>query len=254
MPRVATPRTRSCSLGPRQIHSALSRRRADHSNDELLDFGTQILGMLWLEDNAEPLQVILYPREDLRVRLSDHKIALGAAGFEKGPKGIQVYVRDPLRNGGQGGWLDCNWETPLRNTSAKIRWIIPIVLCPNLCHKAGLATVHVSRNRNGLATGLNSRDPVEDLTVDLRTGECSVQLDQLFSASLSRSDQRLIVSYDRPCQFQCNRGKHRSAYVAPRNANPTDAQRISTRAETSTEEASRTTRGADVSNSDADGP
>ncbi|KAJ7697462.1 hypothetical protein B0H17DRAFT_1197518 [Mycena rosella] len=89
-------------------------RCADHSNDELLDFGTQILGMLWLEDNAEPLQVILYPQEDLRVRLSVHNIALGAAGFEKGLKGIQVYVRDPLRNGGQGGWLDCNWETPLR--------------------------------------------------------------------------------------------------------------------------------------------
>lgn len=57
---------------------------------------------------------MVYPREDLRVRLSDHKIALSKVGFEKGNTSIQVYIRDSLEEGGQGHWWECTWDTPLR--------------------------------------------------------------------------------------------------------------------------------------------
>ncbi|KAJ6499883.1 hypothetical protein DFH09DRAFT_1102808 [Mycena vulgaris] len=66
------------------------RLQADHPSDALLDFDTPILAMIWISDTAKPVQVIIYPREDLRVRLSDHKVALGAVAFEKGTDDVQV--------------------------------------------------------------------------------------------------------------------------------------------------------------------
>ncbi|KAJ7131486.1 hypothetical protein C8R43DRAFT_956989 [Mycena crocata] len=98
----------------RQTEASKARRRCDYPKDDWLDFDTQILAVIWMADYMDPIQVTLYPREDLRVRLSDHKPGLAAAGFEKGRLGMQVYVPDSPRDGATGGWLDCTWDTPIR--------------------------------------------------------------------------------------------------------------------------------------------
>ncbi|KAJ6524119.1 hypothetical protein DFH09DRAFT_1329645 [Mycena vulgaris] len=94
MPRAVSPpesgpRTRYSVRGPRKTQMSRWRLQADHPSDALLDFDTPILAMIWISDTAKPVQVIIYPREDLRVRLSDHKVALGAVAFEKGTDGVQ---------------------------------------------------------------------------------------------------------------------------------------------------------------------
>jgi hypothetical protein len=63
------------------------------------------------QDNEPHAQVTLYPREDMRIRLSDHKLALAEVGFEKGKGPICVYAEDARR---QSGWYTCTWDTPLR--------------------------------------------------------------------------------------------------------------------------------------------
>ncbi|KAJ7286828.1 hypothetical protein C8J57DRAFT_1495322 [Mycena rebaudengoi] len=92
--------------------ASLTRRRADYPQDDTLDFGTPVSTMIWIGDDQEPVQLILYPREDLRVRLSDHKIALAQVGLEPTlHRYLARYIRDA---DGLGGWMDCRWDTPLR--------------------------------------------------------------------------------------------------------------------------------------------
>lgn len=105
------------------------RREAQLPNDKYLDFDKPILGLIWLkvtnhnparacvgltapQDGQTPSQVPLYPREDMRVRLSDHKVALAEVGFEEGSDAIEVYYDDRTHNG--SGWYRCTWDTPLR--------------------------------------------------------------------------------------------------------------------------------------------
>ncbi|KAJ7436360.1 hypothetical protein FB451DRAFT_1193978 [Mycena latifolia] len=64
MPRAESPRT-PYSVGPRQTQVSRARMRADHPMDDFLDFGTPVLAIIWLQDNAEPVHIVLYPREDL---------------------------------------------------------------------------------------------------------------------------------------------------------------------------------------------
>ncbi|KAJ7238316.1 hypothetical protein B0H12DRAFT_1075306 [Mycena haematopus] len=106
----------------RETAASKSRRGRNYPNDFKLDFDTQILALFWFEDGTAPGQVTVYPRDDLRVRLSDHKIALAEGGFEMSDREIMVYVR--LIDGGcrecsgGWGWADCGWDTPLRVHSA----------------------------------------------------------------------------------------------------------------------------------------
>ncbi|KAJ6526486.1 hypothetical protein DFH09DRAFT_1095199 [Mycena vulgaris] len=109
-PSESTPQSQYSAHGPRKTQMSRWRLEADHPSDALLDFNTPILAMVWFEDELKPAQIVVYPHEDLRVRLCDHKIALAAVGFAKGTDGIQVYVQ----NGGEAAWRDCNWDTPLR--------------------------------------------------------------------------------------------------------------------------------------------
>jgi hypothetical protein len=59
----------------------------------------------------KPVQAIIYPREDLRVRLEDHSDALDSIGFQRRPgKQLKVF----LRRDGLGSWVACRWDTPLK--------------------------------------------------------------------------------------------------------------------------------------------
>ncbi|KAJ7889988.1 hypothetical protein B0H13DRAFT_2341229 [Mycena leptocephala] len=87
------------------------RRRANLPTDRYLDFDKPMLGVIWVKDNEPHAQVTLYPHEDMRIRLSDHKVALAEVGFEKGKGPICVYSEDARR---QAGWYTCNWDTPIR--------------------------------------------------------------------------------------------------------------------------------------------
>ncbi|KAJ6530083.1 hypothetical protein B0H19DRAFT_1082493 [Mycena capillaripes] len=123
MPRIPSSRQISSrTLAPyRETAESKARRRRNYPNDCYLDFDTQILAMFWTKDGAVPGQVTVYPRDDLRVRLSDHKIALAEAGFEMNDRGIHVFV-PAITNMDGGcadcacawGWAECGWDTPLR--------------------------------------------------------------------------------------------------------------------------------------------
>ncbi|KAJ7476290.1 hypothetical protein B0H11DRAFT_1917506 [Mycena galericulata] len=126
MPRAFSPRIRPwCShLPPRhRVTSLAARRHVDHLFGDLLDFETQIATMIWIEDDVDPLQITLYPREDLRVRLSDHREILAAVGFEEVfAARPERYVRDAQN---RGDWMPCTWDTPLRVYSPGD----PLLLC-----------------------------------------------------------------------------------------------------------------------------
>lgn len=69
--------------------------------------------LIYFQDGRPPAQLTVYPREDLRVFLSDHKIALAEVGFE------QQDVKEPARyyqalGPRPGAWWRCTWNTPLR--------------------------------------------------------------------------------------------------------------------------------------------
>ncbi|KAJ7934698.1 hypothetical protein B0H13DRAFT_1854994 [Mycena leptocephala] len=96
----------------RQTEASKARRRREYPMDDHLDFNTQILVMLWLKDDENPLKLVLYPREDLRVRLSDYKVVLAEAGLEQTDLKLHVYVADS--RGVQGAWIRCAWDAPLR--------------------------------------------------------------------------------------------------------------------------------------------
>ncbi|KAJ7441687.1 hypothetical protein FB451DRAFT_1190871 [Mycena latifolia] len=110
----------SCFALLRSSEDSRGRRHADHPYDKYLDFDTQVTVMLWIknradplppQENTEPVQIVLYPREDLRVRLCDHKLALSLVGFE------QQEFQHPARyycDGGAGKWWNCAWNTPLK--------------------------------------------------------------------------------------------------------------------------------------------
>ncbi|KAJ6488329.1 hypothetical protein DFH09DRAFT_1105735 [Mycena vulgaris] len=93
--------------------SAASKRRRTkgYPVDLSLAFGMEITAMLWREPNIPPVQITFFPREDLRVRLSDHKPALAAVGFE--PQTDQLVHRYFHSDDGVGGWRPCTWDTPL---------------------------------------------------------------------------------------------------------------------------------------------
>ncbi|KAJ7463253.1 hypothetical protein FB451DRAFT_1180346 [Mycena latifolia] len=110
MPKVETL-VASHRSSLRTTESAKRRRYADHPADTHLDFDIQITVMIWLEENTDPVQVVLYPREDLRVRLCDHKIVLAEVGLE------QQHVQRPerhYRDDDVGKWWPCAWDTPLK--------------------------------------------------------------------------------------------------------------------------------------------
>ncbi|KAJ7443165.1 hypothetical protein FB451DRAFT_1190286 [Mycena latifolia] len=91
--------------------AVLIRRRKEHASDFLLDFGTPVTAMIWKQNCARPVQVVLYPREDLRVRLCDHIKALAAVGFEQQhDRQVERFHRE----GGLGTWWSCTWATPLK--------------------------------------------------------------------------------------------------------------------------------------------
>ncbi|KAJ6573572.1 hypothetical protein DFH09DRAFT_1079126 [Mycena vulgaris] len=93
------------------------RRRDPFPSDGLLDFSTPITAMIWIEDGVNPVQVIVYPREDLRVRLQDNEMALMEVGFQpQEGRFVRRFYRG--RGGAVGSWWPCNWKTPLMVSGA----------------------------------------------------------------------------------------------------------------------------------------
>ncbi|KAF8131734.1 hypothetical protein K438DRAFT_1885390, partial [Mycena galopus ATCC 62051] len=81
-----------------------------YASNQLLDFNTQVLVLIWLKSDELPLQMILYPREDLRVRLADHLSVLRIAGVNPG---VPYMLRHSYQDD-YGSWTCCGWDTPLK--------------------------------------------------------------------------------------------------------------------------------------------
>ncbi|KAJ6516688.1 hypothetical protein C8R47DRAFT_1063365 [Mycena vitilis] len=105
--------TSHCSCTTPRTEENKTRRRADLPMDIYLDFDKPMLGLIWVKDNETAAQVSLYPREDMRVRLSDHKVALAEVGLEQGNGDICIYAEN-VEHPGSRCWYKCTWDTPLR--------------------------------------------------------------------------------------------------------------------------------------------
>ncbi|KAJ7615717.1 hypothetical protein DFH06DRAFT_1129540 [Mycena polygramma] len=105
--------TSHCSCTAPRTEENKTRRRADLPMDVYLDFDKPMLGLVWAKDNETAAQVSLYPREDMRIRLSDHKVALAEVGLEQGNGNISIYAEN-VEHPGSRCWYKCTWDTPLR--------------------------------------------------------------------------------------------------------------------------------------------
>ncbi|KAJ7213673.1 hypothetical protein C8J57DRAFT_1255973 [Mycena rebaudengoi] len=76
---------------------ALARRiRHAHSQDHQLTFGMPVTVIIWMFDESNPTQIILYPREDGRLRLTDNAEAICAEdGWEDYDTGF--FELDPAK-------------------------------------------------------------------------------------------------------------------------------------------------------------
>ncbi|KAK6992756.1 hypothetical protein R3P38DRAFT_3372384 [Favolaschia claudopus] len=111
-PTIRLPRPDPVAL--RLSATGVERRRADQPNDSKLDFDHPVTLLLWSENGVPPQQSLVYPRQDLRVRLSDHKMSLAAIGFENHQQDRyprRYYFTEAT---GTGQWVGCTWNTPLR--------------------------------------------------------------------------------------------------------------------------------------------
>ncbi|KAJ7211445.1 hypothetical protein C8J57DRAFT_1539559 [Mycena rebaudengoi] len=93
---------------------ALARRiRRAHSHDHRLAFGMPVTVIIWMFDESNPTQIILYPREDGRLRLADNAEAICAEdGWEDYDTGFfELWM---LNEQGLGTWEKARWNTPLR--------------------------------------------------------------------------------------------------------------------------------------------
>lgn len=59
----------------------------------------------------------MYPRNDMHVRMEDHKLLLGSAEhqIEKGNT-LQRFI--PTRQRGKGKWITIRWDSPIRVRNA----------------------------------------------------------------------------------------------------------------------------------------
>ncbi|KAJ7279515.1 hypothetical protein C8J57DRAFT_1221176 [Mycena rebaudengoi] len=92
---------------------ALARRiRRAHSQDHQLAFGMPVTVIIWMFDESNPTQIILYPREDGRLRLADNAEAICAEdGWEDYDTGFfELWM---LNERGLGTWEKARWNTPL---------------------------------------------------------------------------------------------------------------------------------------------
>lgn len=74
---------------------------------DILDLEVPVLLIVWLEDDAEPAEQLVYPRaDDGRLRLGDFKVSLGALGLEIFEE-VELYLEDTQ------AWLPLSWSTGL---------------------------------------------------------------------------------------------------------------------------------------------
>jgi hypothetical protein len=57
------------------------------------------------QNGQTPIQVAAFPQYTRRLRVNDHKMALGAVGFERGPL-IETYIPSSAT------WESIRWDTP----------------------------------------------------------------------------------------------------------------------------------------------
>ncbi|KAJ7238476.1 hypothetical protein C8J57DRAFT_1528788 [Mycena rebaudengoi] len=109
--------TIQCSMIQTSIHpatAALARRiKSAYSKDHLLAFGAPVTVVIWMFDECKPAQIILYPREDGRVRLADNAEAINAQdGWDDYDTGyFELWM---VNKWGVGTWEKAKWNTPLK--------------------------------------------------------------------------------------------------------------------------------------------
>ncbi|KAJ7982901.1 hypothetical protein DFH06DRAFT_1122949 [Mycena polygramma] len=96
--------TSHCHCTAPRTEANKTRRRAGLPIDVYLDFDKPMLGLVWAK----------WPcTRAMRIRLSDHKVALAEVGLEQGNGDISIYAQNVEYPGSQC-WYKCTWDTPLR--------------------------------------------------------------------------------------------------------------------------------------------
>ncbi|KAJ7609368.1 hypothetical protein DFH06DRAFT_1148484 [Mycena polygramma] len=192
--------TRDVSPPPelRYTDRSLLRRAADHVSDRFLDFHTQIPTMIWTKEGAEPVQIVLYPREDLRVRLCDHAEALAAVGFTQDDV---KYPQRHLREDGVGVWRPFAWDTPLKISAAGDALLIG---APDVEDHKDFQTPSSATDSASLVHPDTDEVKLHDLGMeDLQKGEAYAHADKVLAWALACSPKRQTV-YESVCT--CNQG------------------------------------------------
>ncbi|KAJ7238477.1 hypothetical protein C8J57DRAFT_1528789 [Mycena rebaudengoi] len=96
----------------RPATEALARRiRRGYPKDYLLDFGAAVTVLIWTGKIPLPVELILFPREDGRLRFADNYSALKEANIDdRNDEYFKVWV---VNEWGMGTWEKSKWNTPL---------------------------------------------------------------------------------------------------------------------------------------------
>ncbi|KAF8955834.1 hypothetical protein BDZ97DRAFT_1926212 [Flammula alnicola] len=93
------------STSQRVLDRPFSRNNTPDIQATVFDKSLGVTLMAWTKNNARFVEMVLYPREDARVRLSDFKVLLGSKGIEQ-TQDIEIY------HFGHARWLPALWNTP----------------------------------------------------------------------------------------------------------------------------------------------
>ncbi|KAJ7096751.1 hypothetical protein B0H15DRAFT_826335 [Mycena belliarum] len=88
-----------------------------------IDRSTPVMIMCWKADYSAPTQLTVYARDDLHVRMEDHKLVLGSAEhqIEMGNT-LQRFM--PGRQFDKGRWVTIRWDSPIPVQGAGHRIIL----------------------------------------------------------------------------------------------------------------------------------
>ncbi|KAJ6494600.1 hypothetical protein DFH09DRAFT_1290631 [Mycena vulgaris] len=194
------------------------RRRDPFPSDGLLDFSTPITAMIWIEDDVNPVQVIVYPREDLRVRLQDNEMALMEVGFQPQdgrrlvlaagpPRLVRSTVRAPLE---QGSYLGTHISSPPHSSATTEASAVghqaeaSVADTPvQSLDTEDVGSVPVYNYAPFLALDGNFQSKRRDM--GLAKGEAFDNIDYSLSASLGYTVSTAIwLEYSTPCAYHLN--------------------------------------------------
>ncbi|KAJ6527317.1 hypothetical protein DFH09DRAFT_1094815 [Mycena vulgaris] len=98
-----------------------------------LDRSKPVMLMCWKEDGVAPVQLTVYPRDDMHVRMEDHKLLLGSAAHQVEIGNVlQRFI--PGRQQGKGKWVTLRWDTPIPVRGAGSRILLRYFGLSDMAH------------------------------------------------------------------------------------------------------------------------